>query len=169
MFEVLAVPVAAVAASVAGYTAFLFAQCEGRDLWQGRLLLPTLLTQAVAAGGAVWLITDLLVDMPEPVLVQGVTIGALTATSILILAEVLGDHSPHVAAAVRSMTQGDQRNYFLAGVVGGLVTPIILLIVSLMVDTQASTFSFLAGIFVLAGMWAYEHSYVQAGQSVPLS
>ncbi|MDP6283280.1 MAG: polysulfide reductase NrfD [Acidimicrobiales bacterium] len=169
MFEVLAGPVALVAASVAGYTAFLFAQCEGRDLWQGRLLLPTLLTQAVAAGGAVWLIADLLIAMPEPVLVQGVTIGALTATSILILAEVLGDHSPHVAAAVRSMTQGDQRNYFLAGIVGGLVVPIILLIVSLMVDAQASTFSFLAGIFVLVGMWAYEHSYVQAGQSVPLS
>tara|TARA_B100000929_G_scaffold240415_1_gene197551 strand:- start:60 stop:650 length:591 start_codon:yes stop_codon:yes gene_type:complete len=169
MFEVLAAPIAAVAASVAGYTAFLFAQCEGRDLWQSQILLPTLLAQTVAAGGAVWLMADLLVGMPEPVLVRGVTIGALTATGILTLVEVLGDHSPHVAAAVRSMTQGDQRNHFLVGIVGGLVAPIILLIVSLMLDTQASIFSFLAGILVLAGMWAYEHSYVLAGQSVPLS
>ncbi|MEZ5296142.1 MAG: hypothetical protein R2697_07705 [Ilumatobacteraceae bacterium] len=31
------------------YTAFLFGQCEGRDLWQTPLLLPILLAQAVAA------------------------------------------------------------------------------------------------------------------------
>ena len=34
------------------YTAFLFAQSEGRDLWQTPLLLPILLAQAVVAGGA---------------------------------------------------------------------------------------------------------------------
>ena len=32
----------------AGYTAYLFAQCEGRDLWQNtRWLLPHLFAQAV--------------------------------------------------------------------------------------------------------------------------
>src|SRR5262249_34393214 len=46
---------AALGVAVAGYTAFLFAQCEGRDLWQSRLLLPHLLVQAVA-GGAVTLL-----------------------------------------------------------------------------------------------------------------
>src|SRR5262249_6115909 len=43
---------AALALGVAGYTAFLFAQCEGRDLWQSHLLLPQLWVQAVALGGA---------------------------------------------------------------------------------------------------------------------
>ncbi len=41
------VPFAALAAA---YTAFLFKQCEGRDLWQGPLLLPQLLGQAVLLG-----------------------------------------------------------------------------------------------------------------------
>ena len=45
-------PNALLAAATAGYTAFLFAQCEGRDLWQTPLLLPHLLVQAVMLGGA---------------------------------------------------------------------------------------------------------------------
>src|SRR6185436_17043133 len=52
--EVLAVPAALLAAGAAGYTAFLFGQCEGRDLWQTPLLLPILLAQAIAAGGATY-------------------------------------------------------------------------------------------------------------------
>src|SRR5205085_1231940 len=36
--------------ATAGYTAFLFQQCEGRDLWQGGLVLPHLLVQAVMCG-----------------------------------------------------------------------------------------------------------------------
>lgn len=36
----------------AGYTAFLFAQCEGRDLWQSRWLLPHLVAQALLCGSA---------------------------------------------------------------------------------------------------------------------
>jgi Fe-S-cluster-containing dehydrogenase component len=44
-----AIPIGALAA---GYTAFLFNQCEGRDFWQSRLLLPHLLAEAVACGGA---------------------------------------------------------------------------------------------------------------------
>ena len=47
--QVLAAPAALLAAATAGYTAFLFGQCEGRDLWQTPLLLPTLLAQAALA------------------------------------------------------------------------------------------------------------------------
>ena len=169
ILSVLAVPVAVLAACTAGYTAFLFGQCEGRDLWQSRILLPMLLVQAVAAGGSVWLISDVLVGMPEPTVVRWITIGALTASGILVLLEVFGDHSPHVAMAVRSMTRGDQRKLFLTGVLGGLILPIILLAGSLLFDSAATTLSFVAGASALVGMWSYEHSYVLAGQSVPLS
>ncbi len=43
---------AALAPAVAGYSAFLFAQCEGRELWRSKLVLPRLLAQALAGGGA---------------------------------------------------------------------------------------------------------------------
>ncbi len=39
-------------AFVAGYTAFLFWQCKGRDLWESRWLLPHLLIQAAMCGSA---------------------------------------------------------------------------------------------------------------------
>ena len=51
VLAVLSLPAAVMAA---GYTAFLFAQAEGRDLWQSRWLFPHLIAQALMAGaGAV--------------------------------------------------------------------------------------------------------------------
>ena len=41
-------------ALLAGYTAFLFNQCEGRDLWQSRLLLPHTIINALVAGAGAW-------------------------------------------------------------------------------------------------------------------
>lgn len=38
------------------YTAFLFQQCEGRDLWQNRLMPWQMGVQAIMAGAAVWLL-----------------------------------------------------------------------------------------------------------------
>jgi Fe-S-cluster-containing dehydrogenase component len=43
-------PNALLGAAAAGYTAFLFKQCEGRDLWQRADLLPKLLLHALLAG-----------------------------------------------------------------------------------------------------------------------
>src|SRR5215471_2571949 len=53
---VLAPIVIVLAVFAAGYTAPLFAQCEARDLWQSRLLLPHLIVHALAAGIGVTLI-----------------------------------------------------------------------------------------------------------------
>ena len=65
VIEVLALPAALLAAGAAGYTAFLFGQCEGRDLWQTPLLLPILLAQAIVAGGATYSILDVVMDVPD--------------------------------------------------------------------------------------------------------
>ncbi len=65
VLEVLALPAALLAAGTAGYTAFLFGQCEGRDLWQTPLLLPILLAQAIVAGGATYSILDVVMDVPD--------------------------------------------------------------------------------------------------------
>ncbi len=66
LLKVLAIPAVLGALGTAGYTAFLFGQCEGRDLWQTPLLLPVLLAQATTAGGAAYSILDLFMDVPEP-------------------------------------------------------------------------------------------------------
>ena len=52
-------PVAALAAATAGYSAFLFGQAEGRDFWQSRLVLPHLVVSAFVAGCAALLLASI--------------------------------------------------------------------------------------------------------------
>lgn len=77
---------------------------------------------------------------------------------MLITGEVTLTHSTsHARLATREMTSGTYQAFFRAGVVGvagGVLAP------------------WLGGagaVLALAGLLAYEHAYVQAGQSVPLA
>ncbi|MCL4119019.1 UNVERIFIED_CONTAM: hypothetical protein GTU68_035322 [Idotea baltica] len=165
----LAIPAVLGALGTAGYTAFLFGQCEGRDLWQTPLLLPTLIAQAVTAGGATYALVDLFLDVPEPTAIRWVLLGGLTATAALIGMEITSKGSRHVELAVHEMTSGAYRNQFWGGgVLVGLVIPAVLVIA-----TEFTTFDTtlvpVAGALALVGMFAYEDSFVRAGQSVPLS
>ncbi|WP_419848877.1 4Fe-4S dicluster domain-containing protein [Candidatus Poriferisocius sp.] len=167
--QVLAAPAALLGLATAGYTAFLFAQCEGRDLWQSPLVLPTLLAQAVVAGGAGYAVMELAVDGPAPVAVQWVLLAGVLATAMLVAAELLGRGTPHVEAAVAAMARGRYaRQFWIGGVALGLVVPAVLVAVSLAVDS-GPVLAAVAGICAVAGMWCYEDSFVRAGQSVPLS
>ena len=165
----LAAPAALLAAATAGYTAFLFGQCEGRDLWQTPLLLPTLLAQAAVAGGAGYAVLDLVIEVPGRVAVQWVLLGGILATAVLVAAEIVSHKSPHVEAAVAAMTRGRYaRRFWAGGVVLGLAVPAVLATVGL--ATGAGPWpAAAAGICATVGMWFYEDSFVRAGQSVPLS
>ena len=134
--QVLAAPAALLAAATAGYTAFLFGQCEGRDLWQSPLLLPTLLAQAVVAGGAAYAVLDLAADVPSPEAVRWVLLGGLAATALLVAAELAGHRTAHVSAAVAAMTRGRYaRRFWAGGVVLGLAVPAALVAVGLATGT----------------------------------
>ena len=166
---VLAAPGALLAAATAGYTAFLFGQCEGRDLWQTHLLLPTLLAQAATAGGAGYAVLALAADVPEHGAIQWVLLAGLLATAVLVAAEVLSARTAHVRAAVAAMTRGPYaRRFWGGGVVLGLAVPVVFVSVGLATDL-GSWPAAVAGISAVAGMWFYEDSFVRAGQSVPLS
>src|SRR5258708_33643500 len=81
------------AAAAAGYSAFLFAQAEGRDFWQSPLLLPHLLTQAVVAGAGLLLTVASVTgaDMPESL---DLWLGAgLILHMLMILGEVAVPHT----------------------------------------------------------------------------
>ena len=167
--QVLAAPAALLAAATAGYTALLFAQCEGRDLWQSPLVLPTLLAQAATAGGAGFAVLELAVDGPDPVAVQWVLLAGVLATAALVGAEILSRGTAHVEAAVAAMVRGRYARQFWGGGVGlGLLVPAVLVGVGLAAD-WGSLPAALAGASAVAGMWFYEDSFVRAGQSVPLS
>ena len=167
--QVLAAPAALLAAATAGYTAFLFGQCEGRDLWQTPLLLPTLLAQAVVAGGAAYATLDLAAEVPSAGAVQWVLLAGLAATAVLVAVELAVHRTAHVSAAVAAMTRGSYaRRFWAGGVVLGLAVPAALVAAGLATDIGPWPAA-VGGICAVAGMWFYEDSFVRAGQSVPLS
>lgn len=172
LHRALILPVWAGAAGTAGYTAFLFAQCEGRDLWQTELLLPILLAQAAAAGGAAFALLGLFIESPAPVVVRWVMISGLVMTAGLTFAELFPDpdRSRNARLALRAMIRGRYAlRFWLGGVVAGLVVPTGLTIFAVAAEIEGPALPAVAGALALAGMFAYEDAFVRAGQSAPLS
>jgi Fe-S-cluster-containing dehydrogenase component/formate-dependent nitrite reductase membrane component NrfD len=168
--QVLALPVSMLAAGVAGYTAFLFGQCEGRDLWQTPLLLPILLAQAVIAGGATFAILDVFMTIPEARTISIVTLAALGALALLIATELWSKPSRHEELATIEMTRGAYAGQFwFGGILNGVIVPAALSIYGLAIDTSTPWPAACGALAALFGMFAFEDSFIRAGQSVPLS
>jgi Fe-S-cluster-containing dehydrogenase component/formate-dependent nitrite reductase membrane component NrfD len=147
------------ALATAVYTAYLFAQAKGRDLWQSPLLAPHLAVQAVLAGAAAtlpllaWLAPDRAVTAAQ---------ATLAIAAAVHLALVAGDVTlPHVTAHARladhEMVRGKFARYFWPG--------IVLVAAGMTAPWTGPAVAPLA----LTGLLAHEHAYVQAGQSVPLA
>jgi len=167
--KVIAVPTALFGAATAGYTAFLFGQCEGRDLWQTPLLLPMLLARAVIAGASAYAILDLVIDVPSQRAVWWALVGGVAAIAFLQWVELQSHGSRHVEMAVADMTKGAQQSFFQGGIVLGMVLPALLTIISLAADVVNPIPVAGAGLAALVGMFLSETAFVRAGQSVPLS
>src|SRR5213080_2385020 len=136
----------AAAPCTALYTAFLFGQAKGRDLWQSPLLAPHLVVQALAAGSSLF--------RPEWLLYL------LPVNGLLVAGEAWGHHATEDARRAARLIQDDLR--FTTGVLAvGHLLPLTLL--------WGTGQSWLAGALTLAGLATWEHLYVQAPQQVPLS
>jgi Fe-S-cluster-containing dehydrogenase component/formate-dependent nitrite reductase membrane component NrfD len=155
------VPIAALAAA---YTAFLFAQCKARDLWQSPLLPPHLLLQAVLAGTAVLLpfTTNIEAGEFDPMRIhEDVWLRfALPFAVILHLLFVAGEATlthgtAHARLAVHQMIRGRFARFFWPSI--ALIAAVLFLPMSA------------GAAAALLGLLLYEHAYVQAGQSVPLA
>jgi len=97
-------------------------------------------------------------------------IGGLGATAALIAIELTSQGSRHVELAVHEMTHGAYRTQFWGGgVMIGIVAPMAVAIVAAATDMTSPGLLAGAGALALVGMFAYEDSFVRAGQSVPLS
>jgi Fe-S-cluster-containing dehydrogenase component/formate-dependent nitrite reductase membrane component NrfD len=153
-----AVPGVLLAAATAVYTAYLFAQAKARDLWQSPLLAVHLLVQAGIGGSAALLLAAAWWQPAAVSWLGWMLAGSCAAHVLLALGEAGSGHpTEHARLAVREMTRGRFRWLFWAGcglVAAGIAAPA-------------------AGGWVaplaLAGLAAYEHAYVQAGQAVPLA
>ncbi len=146
------------AAATAVYTAYLFAQAKARDLWQSPLLPPHLLVQALLAGSAA-LIPPAAALAPGAVPTLSWVLAASALVHLLMVAgeATLTHVTAHARLANHEMVSGRYRAWFWAGAV--LVA----------VAVAAPWLGTVAAPLAVAGLLAFEHAYVQAGQSVPLA
>jgi len=142
------------------YTAFLFAQAEGRDLWQSPLLPVHLLVQALVMGGAALCVVD-----PGNTVAFYTFAGALVADLFVTLTGEFGiPHASEVAArAAQAITHGKYKRHYQFSLVAGHVVPLLLL------ATGWAPFGVVAALLAVAGLYAYETAFVMAPQEVPNS
>jgi Fe-S-cluster-containing dehydrogenase component len=151
-------PGIAISVMTAVYTAFLFSQAHGRDLWQSPLLSLHLVVQALLLGAAT-LLPFAASQAPAVVpALLAIVAGGAAAHLLIVAAETTLVHATaHARVAAWHMTSGRFRAYFWFGVFA----------------VAAAVLAPWAGPAVaplaLAGIVAHEHAYVQAGQAVPLA
>jgi Fe-S-cluster-containing dehydrogenase component/formate-dependent nitrite reductase membrane component NrfD len=157
---------------LASYTAFLFNQCEGRDLWQSPLLFPHTIAAAVLAGSGALGVAAWIMAAPSTMaralgwaLVLAVAVSAL----MIVLDLFLIKHPTRQAdRAARNLWRDlYARRFWLGGVLAGLVIPGVLGVVFIAAGGLGVLAA--AGLVGLVGLWCYEDAWVRAGQSVPLS
>ena len=156
------------AVGAAVYTAFLFGQAEGRDLWQSTLLPVHLIVQAFMAGAAALLVVDVFMDLsPAFVNVVRITFGVSIGLDLLVtfLGEFGMPHASEAAAkAAHEISHGSYKHHFwLWSVTTGHLIPLALLFAG------NPLVSALAGVLCIVGLYFYEYAFVMAPQEVPNS
>ena len=153
------------------YTAFLFAQAEGRDLWQSALLPFHLVVQAFLAGSAVLLLVNLFASMPDD-LTQGVLIAFVAALIIDLFNTLAGEfgvpHASEVAArAAHDISHGHYKNYFWGGSITlGHLIPLLLLLLAIPLATFLPILAAVSGLCAVIGLYLYEYAFVMAPQEI---
>jgi formate-dependent nitrite reductase membrane component NrfD len=164
------------AALSAVYSAFLFRQARGRVFWHSQLTTLHLLVQAMVAGSAALLLFAAFDSVVTGTPLRGLgydflffeLLGAIVAHGVLVSGEVFTpEENVEKKRAARFITRGIFKNFFWGGVVAvGIVLPLAALATGI---AQTPAIAALVSIFALAGLFLWEHIWVQAGQAVPLS
>jgi Fe-S-cluster-containing dehydrogenase component/formate-dependent nitrite reductase membrane component NrfD len=158
------------AVMTAGYTAFLFGQAEGRDLWQSPVLFWHLQAQALMAGAGAMLVVAPFVDASETTVVAtaAIFVVGVAAHLLMLLVEFGGGHSTRNAeVAAHIITHGRYaKTFWFVGILLSLVA----LVGGLAVALGASVWLGVAvGLLAQVPLLAYESVFVKAAQDVPLS
>jgi Fe-S-cluster-containing dehydrogenase component/formate-dependent nitrite reductase membrane component NrfD len=177
---------------VAIYTAFLFGQAKGRDLWDSPLLPVHLLAQALLAGSAALLVLQPLELVPTELVVLSwwtFAVVLLVDLVLIIPAEFATPHGSDTArAAARAIVRGRYRKHFWVGaILLGHVIPLVLLgsmalSAPILLGPAEAYGAFegapwlavaggilasgLAGVLSLVGLYLYEHAWVMAPQEL---
>jgi Fe-S-cluster-containing dehydrogenase component/formate-dependent nitrite reductase membrane component NrfD len=167
----LAVASAVFAVCSACYTAFLFAQAKGRDLWQSPIFIWHLLVQALIGGAALLLIVGVGIGAHSIMLFADAWIlaGALALGLVMILVELaLPAMSEDFRRAADLISRGAlSARFWIAVVLMGTVAPLVL--IGFGVAARNTAMLVTAAVLGLGGLWVFETIWIKAGQAVPLS
>jgi Fe-S-cluster-containing dehydrogenase component/formate-dependent nitrite reductase membrane component NrfD len=156
------------------YTAFLFAQAEGRDLWQSPLLPLHLLIQALMVGSGTLLATGLALPLPagmDTFIVWLFGVSLALDLFVTLLGESGIPHASEVAArAAHAISHGHYRRYFWQGsILLGHLLPLALIALAVAFPATGGMALALAGVAAIIGLYAFEYAFVMAPQEVPNS
>jgi Fe-S-cluster-containing dehydrogenase component/formate-dependent nitrite reductase membrane component NrfD len=158
----------ALAVAAAVYTAFLFSQSKGRDLWQSPAMPLHLFSQAAMAGASVTALAGWVLPSFEGLVgPAAVTLAAsLVLHAILVASEIFTPHQTEDAEeAAARITRGEFRSVFWGG---GIVIGILLPLVALAISGSAAVVA-AAGVLTLAGLFAFEYCWIIAPQTISLA
>jgi Fe-S-cluster-containing dehydrogenase component len=157
---------AGVAVLVAGYTAFLFKQCKGRDLWEADGLLWHLLAQSLTAGAAFFL----LMGMGGPVTVGALVIGALALGALHFLPHKERDKTDNFLQAQGFLSDARVGGVAVASDIAWILPffAVSALVLHLLAPDMRTVLAIPAGA-ILFYLFVYERAFVRAGQLPPLS
>ncbi len=163
------IPTAVLAIFTAIYSAFLFSQAEGRDLWQSPLLPLNLFLHALIAGAAILLVAAAPFALAAPV--ATLTIVLASGLCALLATQLLGDFAirpttENQRAGHYAMTHGKYGKLFWSGTASLIAA---LALAAFAIATGVALVGAAGGLFALAGLIMVEHAWVQAGQLVPNS
>jgi Fe-S-cluster-containing dehydrogenase component/formate-dependent nitrite reductase membrane component NrfD len=164
----LAWPAIPAAVMTAGYTAFLFGQAEGRDLWQSPALFWHLIAQAAMVGGGILLILSLWMAPALAPWLAWALIAGVVAHLLITWVEFGGKHPTRNAqVAAHAITHGRYARFFWIGSVGlSVLGALTALPVAL---GGPLWWGVLAGLIVQCALLAHERVFVMAAQDPPLS
>lgn len=143
------------------YTAFLFAQAKGRDLWQSPASAVRMFDHAILAGTVfmIWI---------QPAYygqLRYLLIGGLVFNLALLLLEIWTPHSTQDAArAVKLMTSGIYRLYFVGAIALGSLLPLLFLLAG-----APYPLAVVCGAMILGGIYLSEYLWVRVPQLIPLA
>ncbi|MDX1613136.1 MAG: NrfD/PsrC family molybdoenzyme membrane anchor subunit [Candidatus Promineifilaceae bacterium] len=162
------------AVGAAVYTAYLFAQAEGRDLWQSPLLPFHLVVQALMAGSGLMLVVALfLPTAPDRLIPITLTLFAASVAVdlfITLVGEFSIPHASEIAArAAHEISHGRYKNTFWYGSIAlGHLLPLLLAGLWFWA-TEAPVLGAVAGLAAIVGLYLFEYAFVMAPQEIPNS
>lgn len=158
---------AAFAIITAMYTAFLFKQAKGRDLWQSPLSALHMLTHSIMAGSSLFILLSLFISFQAAFLafIQLAFVISISINLLIILFEFkILKHTTDSKKALHLIANGRYKTqfWFIAITIGNII-PLGL------VFTDISLLSQLGSVFCLTGIFVTQHLWVEAPQRIPLS